>query len=230
MFSNALDFNNIKARESMVPRTEMAALFINDSVADLLNLFIETKYSPLIIFGGNLDQVLGYVHTHSMFKKPATIKEVLQPVLIVPESMAANVVLSEFTKHRRSVAIVVDEFGGTAGMLTFEDLVEEVFGEIEDPHHSPVEEDLIEKQIDENTWLFSARLEVDDLNSDYDLALPYGDYNTIGGMVMFFAESIPKVGQHIDIPGYKITITEAAENMLKTVKVKRENRPSNDNS
>jgi putative hemolysin len=230
MFSNALEFNTIRARESMVPRTEIASISIEDSIENLIDLFIETSFSRVIVYDESLDQILGYVHTLSMFRKPATIREVLQPVLIVPESMQANVILTEFTKNRRSVAIVVDEFGGTSGMITFEDLVEEVFGEIDDPHDTPDGQELTEKRIDENTWLLSARLEVDDLNRDHGLDLPYGDYNTIGGLVMHYAETIPKINQHIEIPGFRITVVEAAAHMVKTVKLKREPRSLGDSN
>lgn len=225
MFSNALEFNTIRARECMVPRTEMAAISIEENVNDLLDLFIDTEFSRIIVYGDSLDQVLGYVHTLSMFRKPATLQEVLQPVLVVPETMAANTLLSEFSKHRRSVAIVVDEFGGTAGMITFEDLVEEVFGEIDDPHDAPGESDLLLKKVDEHTWLLSARHEIDDLNRELGFDLPYGDYNTLGGLVMHYAETIPRVNQSIEIPGFRITVTEAAENVVKTLRLRREAPP-----
>ena len=186
----------------MIPRTEIECISVEEEVSELLTKFTETEHSKLIVYRESLDQVLGYVHTSSMFKNPNTIEEAVQTVLVVPETMQANVVLSEFTKNRKSIAIVVDEFGGTEGMITIEDLVEEVFGEIEDEHDVPEEEELLAKQLDENTWLFSARCEVDEVNKEFELDLPEGEYNTLSGLVMFVAEDIPEVNAVLQMEAY----------------------------
>jgi len=164
---------------------------------------------------------LGYVHSSAMFRNPQTIQEAIQTVLVVPETMPANVLLSEFTKNRKSLAIVVDEFGGTEGLVTIEDLVEEVFGEIEDEHDQPEEEELLAKQLDDRTWLFSARCEVDEVNKDFQLDLPEGEYNTLSGLVMYVAENIPEVNEVLTVDNYTITIMDAEENKVNTVKVTR---------
>lgn len=223
MFANALEFNETRARDFMVPRTEIEALPIDASLDELLTKFIETEHSRIIIYRNSLDEVVGYVHTSSLFKDYSRIMDILQPVLMVPESMPAHVLLSEFTKSRKGVAIVVDEFGGTEGMITIEDLVEEVFGEIVDEFDEEEVEELIQEKIDENTWLFSARLEVDDINKEYDLELPEGDYNTIGGLVMHFAESIPQANEELVVDDFKILILDASDNKINTVKIERLN-------
>lgn len=221
MFVNALSFNEIKARECMIPRTEIESISVESPVSELLSMFTDTEHSKIIVYRESLDNILGYVHSSSMFKSPATIEQAVQSVLMVPETMPANVLLSEFTKNRKSLAIVVDEFGGTEGMVTIEDLVEEVFGEIEDEHDVPEEEELLAKRLDENTWLFSARCEVDEVNKDFELDLPEGEYNTLSGLVMFIAEDIPEVNAIFQIEGYTITIMDAEDNKVNTIKIRR---------
>lgn len=219
MFENAMEFNEIKVREFMVPRTECNALPIESEIDELIDLFIETGHSKIIIYKENLDQVVGFVHSSSLFQKPAGIQEAMQPLLTVPESMAANVLLTEFTKNRKTIALVVDEFGGTAGMVTVEDLVEEVFGEIEDEHDEPEEDELLTKQIDARTWLLSARHEVDDLIEDHGLDLPEGDYTTLAGLIIHHAESIPSVNETVEIDGFKFTVTDASDNKVNLVRL-----------
>ena len=221
MFVNALAFNEIKAKECMIPRTEIDSITVDSSISDLLSMFTETEHSKIIVYRESLDDIVGYVHSSAMFKNPKAIEDAVQSVLVVPETMPANVLLSEFTKNRKSLAIVVDEFGGTEGMVTIEDLVEEVFGEIEDEHDAPEEEELLAKQLEENTWLFSARCEVDEVNKEFNLTLPEGEYNTLSGLVMYVAESIPEINTVLEIDGYSITIMDAEENKVNIVKVHR---------
>jgi CBS domain containing-hemolysin-like protein len=222
MFNKALEFNTVKAREFMVPRTEITALPMDSTMEEVMATFIESGHSKIIVYGRDLDSVAGFVHQSSMFRKPASLREVVQPVLNIPESMPANNLLTEFSRNRKTVAIVIDEFGGTAGLVTMEDLVEVVFGEIEDEHDEPTEEALLEKQIDDKTWLFSSRLEVYYVNREYGLDLPEeGDYTTLSGMVMHHAEDIPAVNETFVIGNHRVTVTDAAENKINTIRVER---------
>ena len=178
IFQNALIFQNVKAREVMVPRTEMVAVEIHETVPNLKKLFIETGLSKILVYKTSLDDVLGYVNAFELFKKPKTIKSILLPLEIVPESMMINDILNTLMKKRKSVAIVVDEYGGTSGMITVEDIVEELFGEIEDEHDS---QEFLERKISEKKFNFSARLEVDYLNETYNLNLEENEaYETLG--------------------------------------------------
>lgn len=221
MFSNAMEFNEIRVKDFMVPRTELQAISVKTSIDGLIAKFVETGYSKLLIYNESVDEIIGFVHSNTLFRKPGSIRDVLQPILMVPETMAATTLLNEFTKNRKTIALVVDEFGGTAGLVTIEDLVEEVFGDIEDEHDEPEQDDLIAKQIDADTWLFSARLEVDDLNSEFDLNLPEGEYNTLGGLVLQYAEEIPSVNESVEIDGFRLEIVGAEDNRVTLVKVKR---------
>ena len=166
ILQNALDFSNVKLRECMLPRTEIVAIELSKSIDELLKIFIDTKLSKVLIYKDNIDNIVGYVHSNEMFKSPKTIKSVLIPISYVPESMMANEMLEIFIKHKKGVAVVIDEFGGTSGMLTLEDVVEEILGEIEDEYD--FENDL-EVKIDEFNYRFSARLEIDYLNDKYNL-------------------------------------------------------------
>lgn len=221
MFTNAMSFNETRVREFMVPRTELTAISIEDSIEDLINCFVEFGHSKVIVYRDSLDEVLGFVHHSALFQRPKTIQDAMQPILMVPETMAANVLLSEFTRKRRSIAVVVDEFGGTEGMVTIEDLVEEVFGDIEDEHDEPEEEELLAKEIEPNVWLFSARWEVDDLNENHNLGLPEGEYNTLGGMIIHHLEAIPAANDSIELANYRFIITDASENKVNIVRVER---------
>ena len=221
MFTNAMEFNEIRVKDFMIPRTEIQAAPVKTSIQDLIALFIDKGYSKLLIYRENLDEVLGFVHSTSLFRKPSEIRDILQPILMVPENMAATTLLNEFTRNRKTIALVVDEFGGTAGLVTIEDLVEEVFGDIEDEHDEPEEDILLAKTIDDNTWLFSARHNVDDLTEEYGLELPEGDYNTLGGLVIQYAEAIPAANDVVEIDGYRLEVTEAEDNRVTVVKVHR---------
>jgi len=221
MFENAMDFNETKVREFMVPRTELHALQTDCTLDELIDEFISTGHSKILIYSENLDQVVGFVHSSSLFQMPDSISEALQPIMTVPETMSANVLLSEFTKNRKTIALVVDEFGGTAGLVTIEDLVEEVFGEIEDEHDEPEEEELLAKRINEHTWLLSARHEVDDLNEAYHLGLPEGDYTTLGGLVIHLAEDIPEPKAVIEGEGFRFLVVDASDNKINTLQVEK---------
>lgn len=197
IFQNALDFDTVKAREIMIPRTEIVAVDINEDIANLKELFIQTGYSKILVFDGSLDNVLGYSIAFELFKKPKDIKSILLPVEFVPESMLINNVLNILIKKKRSISVVLDEFGGTSGIISIEDIVEELFGEIIDEHDTV---DLLENKINDGEFEFSARLEVDYLNETYDLNIEENEaYETLGGFVVYHNEDIPKEDEIIEI-------------------------------
>jgi CBS domain containing-hemolysin-like protein len=217
IFQNALDFSEVKVRECMIPRTEIVAIEVNEHIDVLKEKFIETHLSKILIYEEQIDHIIGYVHSAELFKKPKTIREVLLPLAFVPETMHAKEILSILKSQRKSMAIVVDEFGGTAGMITTEDLLEEIFGEIEDEHDK---EDLIEKQIDENEYLLSARLEIDYLNDTFKLNLPIGDeYETLAGMILHYHGSLPQKGDEIIIAPFQFNIQQATNTKIDLVKL-----------
>ena len=204
IFQNALEFHNVKAREVMVPRTEISAIELHETVTNLKNTFIETGHSKVLVYKISLDDVIGYVNAFELFKKPKTIKSILLPVEIVPESMMINDVLNILMKKRKSVAIVVDEYGGTSGMVTVEDIVEELFGEIEDEHDS---QEYLDQKINETTFRFSARLEIDYLNEQYNLNILKSEaYETLGGFIIEHTENIPEEKEVLFIGSFKVKI------------------------
>lgn len=204
IFQNALDFRDVKVRESMTPRNELEAVDISETNEEVVNRFISTGHSKILVYRGSIDNIIGYVHSLEMFKNPESVKKILRPISIVPEATRAKDVLHLFIKESRNVAVVVDEFGGTAGMVTLEDLVEEIFGEIEDEHDK---EDLIERKIDEQNYIFSARHEVAYLNDTYQLDIPeQDDYETLAGYIINKYEGLPDVGTVIETDLFFITI------------------------
>lgn len=212
IFQNALEFHKVKAREIMVPRTEMMAVEIHETVINLQQTFIESGYSKILVYKNSLDDIIGYVSAFELFKKPKTIRSILLPVEIVPESMIINDVLNNLIKKRKSIAIVLDEYGGTSGMITVEDVVEELFGEIEDEHDSQV---LLEEKISEKEFFFSARLEVDYLNEEYDLNIPKEEaYETLGGYIINYIENIPELGEEIEMENFTIKITKVSSSKI----------------
>ena len=217
-FQNALEFAELKARDIMTPRTELMAVEITDDVSELKEAFIKTGYSKIVIFQNTLDDVIGYVHSFDMFKKPKTIKQVMMNIEYVPETILIKEVLDLLTKKRKSMAVVVDEYGGTAGIITVEDIIEELFGEIEDEHD--FDEELIDEQIELNTYLFSARLEVAYLNEKYNLNLPEDDsYSTLGGFIVNYTNEIPQNEEKITIENYEITIHAASNKKIELVRL-----------
>lgn len=221
IFQNALDFSSVKARECMIPRTEIIAVEVNESIEALRQKFVQTRLSKILVYEKNIDNIIGYAYSKELFKKPSTIKSIMLPVSIVPESMAASEVLTVFIQQNKSIALVVDEFGGTSGMLTMEDVMEEIFGEIEDEHDK---EELIEKQLSDTEFIFSARLETDYINNKYRLKLPILDnVETIGGLIMSYHENIPRVNEEIQIETALFTILSVARTRIETVSLKIQN-------
>lgn len=218
IFQNALEFSAVKARDIMTPRTEIVDVDLFDSVDDLKKMFIETGYSKIIISQNSLDDIVGYVHSFDLFKKPATIKSVLMTVEFVPETILIKDVLDLLIKKRKNVAVVLDEYGGTSGIMTLEDIVEELFGEIEDEHD--LEEELVEEEIGEGEYLFSTRLDVEYLNETYKLMIPEEDsYGTLGGFIVNHTKEIPQKGDKIVIDKYHFFIKEASNKKIELVKL-----------
>ena len=220
IFQNALEFSEVKAREAMVPRTELTAIEIHDTIENLSKLFTQTGNSKIVVYKSTIDDILGYVHAFDLFKNPKTIKSMLMPIEFVPETMLAKDILNVLTKKHKSLAVVLDEYGGTSGILTVEDIVEELFGEIEDEHDSVA---LIEEQMDQLNFLFSARLEVDYLNETYKLQLPeHENYETLGGLIVHHTQEIPEQNQQISIDRFLFTIQEVSNTKIELIALKIE--------
>ncbi len=218
IFQNALEFAEVKAREVMVPRTEIVAVEINDSIEELNMLFIETGYSKILIYKDTVDDIIGYAHAFELFKKPKTIKAMILAVEYVPETMLINDILNVLIKKRKSIAIVLDEYGGTSGMMTVEDIVEELFGEIEDEHDTVL---LIEEKKDDSNYVLSARLEVDYLNETYKLNLPESEnYETLGGLIVGRTEEIPQQNELVDAGKFQFKILEVSDTKINLVSLK----------
>lgn len=225
IFQNALEFQKVKAREIMVPRTEILAIEIHEKVSKLSESFINSGFSKILVYKTSLDDIIGHVNAFELFKKPKTIKSILLPVEIVPESMMINDVLNSLMKKRKSIAIVVDEYGGTSGMITVEDVVEELFGEIEDEHDV---QDLTDERITETEFKFSARLEIDYLNEEYNLNIPKEEaYETLGGFIIDHTENIPEKGEVLEILGYEITILGVSSSKIEEIRLKILDREQN---
>lgn len=218
IFKNALDFSEVKSREAMVPRTEVVAVDIDTTPKDLAKIFTETGLSKILVFKENIDDILGYVHSFALFKKPENIKKILMPVVFVPETMLVKDVLGILSKKRKSIAVVIDEYGGTSGIITVEDIIEELFGEIEDEHDSI---ELLEEELGDGHYKFSARLEVDYLNETYKMDLEESEnYETLGGLIVNHTEEIPQKGETVEIDGYLFTILEVSSTKIELVEVK----------
>ena len=218
IFQNALEFSEVKAREVMVPRTEIIAVEISNSVKSLNALFTETGRTKILVYKDTVDDILGYVHSFELFKKKKTVKSMLTPVEFVPETVLIKDVLSVLTKKRRSIAVVLDEYGGTSGIMTVEDIVEELFGEIEDEHDSI---DLIEELLEDGAYKFSARLEVDYLNETYKINLPESEnYETLGGLIVNHTEEIPAQNDIVKIDNFQFSILEVSNTKIDMVEIK----------
>lgn len=217
LFENALSLPNIKIRQCLVPRKEVVAVDINTNIEQLRASFVETKLSKLVVYEGNIDNIQGYVHQLGLFGQPKDIRSILLPIPAVPESMSATDLISKFTRERKSIAWVVDEFGGTSGIITMEDLLEEVFGEIKDEYD---EEEFVEKQIAEKEYMFSGRLELDYLNDKYGFEFPVHQSETLSGYIINHHESIPKQRDRIIIENCEFEVLNVSETRIETVKVK----------
>ncbi|WP_454967336.1 hemolysin family protein [Capnocytophaga leadbetteri] len=217
MFQNALEFSGVKAREIMIPRTEIVAVDLNETIENLIATFVSSGFSKILIYNENIDDIVGYVHSFDMFKKPKTIKEVLIPVVTIPETIQINEVLNLLMRKRKSMAVVLDEYGGTSGIVTLEDIVEELFGEIEDEHDK---DKFIEEKISDDEYLFSARLEVDYINETYHLNLPESEeYETLSGLILLHTEEIPTQGETISLPPFVFSIEACSQTRIETVRV-----------
>lgn len=217
LFQNALDFSEQRVRECMVPRTDMEAIDAEDSVDDLRRLFVSSGYSRLPVFEGTIDNIIGYANLKCLFNGPATIREVIQETLYVPETMSQQKLLGEFIRDHKSLAIVIDEFGSTAGMVTIEDLLEQIFGEIEDEHDADY---LVEKEVAPGEYVLAGRLEIDHLNEAYGLAIPESDrYDTLAGYILDQSEDIPKPGDVVRADGLKIKILRTGRTRIELVQV-----------
>jgi len=217
LFENALSLPTIKIRQCLVPRTEIVALELNASIEDARNEFINTKLSKLLVYEENIDNIIGYIHQLDLFDKPANVKEMLHPIIAVPESMSATDLINKFSKERKSIAWVVDEFGGTAGIVTMEDVLEEIFGEIHDEYD---EEEFVEKQLADDEFILSGRLELDYINEKFNLNLPVSDSETLSGYIINEHETIPKQKETIIINNFKFDILTVSDTRIEMVKLK----------
>jgi len=217
LLKNALDFSKLKIRDCIIPRTDLQVIEVNEELDPLRTQFMETGLSKILVYKDSIDNIIGYVHVSSLFKNPHKIRNIVSPISIVPETMTANMVLELFTKEHKSIALVVDEFGGTAGIVTLEDILEEIFGEINDEHDIS---DHIEEKLNDHTYHLSARLEIDYLNEKYAIHLPHSDdYETIAGLILFHNQSIPQVNDIIKIDNFTFEILEASNARIELVKV-----------
>lgn len=217
MFKNALDFSNLRVRDCMTPRTDLEIIDITDTTEELYNKFVQTGLSKILVYGGTQDNIIGYVHQKEIFKKVESIKEILIPIEIVPATTPVMEILNRFSKTRKSIALVVNELGGTAGIVTIEDVMEEIFGEIDDEHDTEM---LTEKTLSEKEFLFSARLEIYHLNTKYDLNIPEGEYNTLGGFITANHEDIPQQGEKIVIDQFEFVIQKSSGSKVEEVILK----------
>jgi len=216
IFHNALEFKTVRIRDCMIPRTEVTAIDVEEGIDKLTDAFIQSGHSKIIVYKESIDNVIGYCHSSALFKKPQRIEDILTPINIVQETMMANNLMVQLIKEQKSMALVVDEFGGTSGIVSMEDVIEEIFGEIEDEHD---DDDLVEEKIDDTTYILSARLEVDYLNDHYKWQLPKGDYETLAGLILSYTEDFPAEGETVAIPPYSFTIQKTENKLINTVKL-----------
>jgi CBS domain containing-hemolysin-like protein len=217
ILQNALDFSNLKTRDCMVPRMEIVAIEVEEEIENLQQLFIDRGLSKILVYRDSVDNIIGYVHSFEMFKKPNSIKQILLPISFVPEVMPAKELMEFFSKQSGNIAVVVDEYGGTSGVITLEDVIEEIFGDIVDEHDK---EDLLEQKISDSEFIFSARLDIDYINEAYNLNLPDSDqYETLGGLIINTTESIPESGDEVNLEKYTLIIDQVSDRKIEVVKV-----------
>lgn len=217
MFQNVIGFRKVKLRETMLPRNEMIAVEEDEPVDELKTAFIKHGFSRIPVYSATIDNIIGYVHAFDMFRNPVDIKSMIKPILFIPETMPAKVTLTKFIRERQSIAVVVDEFGGTSGLVTMEDIMEEIFGEIEDEFDADAK---VEKVIRPGEYIFSARLEIDYLNSNYKLDLPVAEeYETLAGLIIHYHESIPSQGETILVKPFRFNILQASEARIELVRL-----------
>jgi len=217
ILQKALDFRDVKAGACMIPRSEVVAMEINSSVEELIRKFTSTRLTRILIYRESIENIIGYVHSFELFRKPVSIISIIRPVVVVPETMPVQELLTQFIKQRRNIALVVDEYGGTSGILTMEDVIEELFGEIDDEHDN---DQLLEKKLNEKEYLFSARLELAYLNEKYGFNLPESrDYTTLGGFLVHLADGIPRTKQRLFSGHHRFEVTEMNANRVENVKI-----------
>ncbi len=216
IFTNALEFKTVKIRDCLVPRTELVTISLDDSLEELKLAFIESGFSKVLVYKESIDNIVGFCNSIELFKKPKNLSDILTPIIIVPEAMPANELMIQFISERKNIALVVDEYGGTSGIVTIEDIMEEIFGEIQDEHD---EEDLLEQKVDENNYLFSARHEIDYLNDKYNFNLPEGDYETLGGLILVIAEDFPEKLDKITLNEFIFTIESIEDIRIENIKL-----------
>lgn len=217
ILQNALDFSNVRARDCMIPRTEIVGLDLSCDITELHSIFVETGISKVIVYKENMDNIIGYVHSFEMFKKPTSIKQILMPIAFVPSSMPGKELLELFAKLSGNIAIVVDEYGGTAGLITIEDVIEEIFGEIEDEHDK---EDWLEQQISKDEYLFSGRIDIEYINDEYGLNLPESDeFETLGGLIISETQSIPESKTRVELDDFTFIIEEVSDRRIDVVRI-----------
>ena len=219
IFQNTLEFSKLKVRDCMVPRTDITAIEVNSSLNKLREKVIKTGYSKILVFDDSIDNITGYVNSKDLFKHPDSIRAIQVPLSFVPETMQVNVLFNKLIKERKSIALVVDEYGGTSGIITLEDIMEEIFGEIEDEHDIP---EFIEKQISENEFIFSARIETDYINEKYNLDIPESEeYDTLAGYIIYHYENIPKPNTRIMINPFQIRILKVSQTRIELIHLKK---------
>jgi len=219
ILQNALGFDSVKARDCMVPRTELISVGLDDEIKELQTKFIETGKTKILVYKENIDNIIGYVHSFEIFKNPDSIQQILLPITFIPEATPGKELLQLFTESNGNIAVVVDEYGGTSGLVTIEDVIEEIFGEIEDEHDA---EGFLEEKVGEDEYRFSARLEIDYLNTQYDLGLQVGEeYETLGGFIINHLAKLPEAGTRVEVEGFEMEVEEVSDNRIDVVRVKK---------